>query len=152
MSTATTCNALEADSVRLLSDEVKAVRAKVIGYLLTPAPAGKGLVSMAEVIHHLKRNLENACSEIYGIYRLCPTTVSVDFVYVYSVEKECLKIAGASYNSFHIERAKVDFFKSLPKRVSSSTACVTTISTTERIIQQPWAHGPPSTRHSTRKN
>jgi len=111
MATATTGNTLEADSVPLLSDEVKAVRAKVIGYLMTPAPAGQGLLSIEQVMRHLKKNLEHACSEIYYIYKLSPAAVSVDFVYVCSMETECVKIGGTSHNCYILNRAKTYFLQ-----------------------------------------
>lgn len=55
---------VELDSVKLLSDEFKAVRAKVIAYLMIPRPDGEGY-DFDEVLKQFKKGLRGICKKFW---------------------------------------------------------------------------------------
>jgi len=56
----------EPDSVILLSDELTAFRAKMVSYMMIPAPASLGL-NLDEVASLFSENLYNACKDFWDL-------------------------------------------------------------------------------------
>jgi len=54
----------EPDSVKLLSDQVRAFRAKVIAYLMTPKPNGEGY-DLDQVVEAFKGSMEDVCEDFW---------------------------------------------------------------------------------------
>ena len=64
MATMATTGLREPDSVKLLSDQVRAFRAKVIAYLMTPKPNGEGY-DLDQVVEDFKGSMEDVCEDFW---------------------------------------------------------------------------------------
>lgn len=73
------------DSIKKLSIPVQAFRAKIVAYLMTPKPAGEGIVAVRQLTLRLKKLVDEACRRMYD-QDWKPENVSVNFLHLKSWE------------------------------------------------------------------